>query len=50
MDIVKLLLYLTLITLLGDIVHSTYPQCAKDETKTVYIKNFVGSGILKKNF
>ena len=42
--------FFTVITLLDDVVYTIYLQCEKDESKSVYIKNFVGSGVLNKNF
>ena len=42
--------FFTVITLLDDVVYTIYLQSEKDESKSVYIKNFVGSGVLNKNF
>ena len=52
MDIVKLLILLTVIfiTLFNDIVYTIYVQCEKDGKRTVYIKNFIGSGVLNEKF
>ena len=50
MDILEVWVFFTVITLLDDVVYTIYLQCEKDENKSVYIKNFVGSGVLNKNF